>query len=474
MSKVIALYKTWRGEEFLEGSILSIYNHVNKIVFIHSEVSWCGEKGNTVKPWLNEWKKKNDPYDKIIDFTVNTTSQDEQYKVGFGIIKRNFDPDFVLIIDTDEVWDDENLTKLLDRAKNDKEHSGFFVSMHTYIKSPYYRITPKEPCMPLVLYNLRNGGFCSARGCGMPDNDKKWYGDIYMHHFTYVRESEDVLFKKIKNIYEAEKTFYDHIDLDEWKREKWDKLPSSTDIHTAKGYEHFWKGVKVITDKDLPVALKNNKLINSYKGVKVFNSEHKQDEWLENNYFKGRKDGVFVEFGALDGKLHSNSLFFEQYHNWSGLLIEANPDAFEECRKNRPNAICENLAVGDEYKLVNFEKIEGGLFGWSGVTDYIETQHKDRIKQHIPDKYKQTIKVMMSPLNDILEKHGLFKVDYMTMDVEGAEYFILKKFDFDRFNVDVFDIENNFDNYPIEKLMNKNGYKKLTRIDINDIYVRVK
>jgi len=39
----------------------------------------------------------------------------------------------------------------------------------------------------------------------------------------------------------------------------------------------------------------------------------------------GRRRGFFVECGAADGEVFSNSLFFELERNWTGLLIEANP-----------------------------------------------------------------------------------------------------------------------------------------------------
>ena len=38
--------------------------------------------------------------------------------------------------------------------------------------------------------------------------------------------------------------------------------------------------------------------------------------------------GFFVEAGAYDGELFSNSLLFETQLGWSGLLIEPNPIAF--------------------------------------------------------------------------------------------------------------------------------------------------
>ena len=42
------------------------------------------------------------------------------------------------------------------------------------------------------------------------------------------------------------------------------------------------------------------------------------------------KQGFFVEAGAGGGELFSNSLYFEAKHNWTGLLVEPNPDWWKE------------------------------------------------------------------------------------------------------------------------------------------------
>ena len=48
-----------------------------------------------------------------------------------------------------------------------------------------------------------------------------------------------------------------------------------------------------------------------------------QDQFLDEFIFKGRvKNGFFVEAGADDFLLNSNSLWFELTHGWTGLLVE--------------------------------------------------------------------------------------------------------------------------------------------------------
>ena len=38
-----------------------------------------------------------------------------------------------------------------------------------------------------------------------------------------------------------------------------------------------------------------------------------------------KRDGFFIECGALDGETRSNSLLFERFRGWTGLLVEADP-----------------------------------------------------------------------------------------------------------------------------------------------------
>ncbi|CAL4133422.1 unnamed protein product, partial [Meganyctiphanes norvegica] len=51
---------------------------------------------------------------------------------------------------------------------------------------------------------------------------------------------------------------------------------------------------------------------------------------------KDKKNGFFIEAGALTGEFWSNSLSLERFYNWTGLLVEASPTSFNELKtKNR-------------------------------------------------------------------------------------------------------------------------------------------
>ena len=64
------------------------------------------------------------------------------------------------------------------------------------------------------------------------------------------------------------------------------------------------------------------------------NGQANQPILIDEKIFKNRiKNGFFIEAGAYDGELFSNTLFFELKQKWTGLLIEPNPDEFQLLNK---------------------------------------------------------------------------------------------------------------------------------------------
>ena len=75
--------------------------------------------------------------------------------------------------------------------------------------------------------------------------------------------------------------------------------------------------------------------------------------------------GFFVEAGAADGYTISNTLYFEMKKKWTGLLVEADPGAFEKLKKIKRNAwiIHTCLSTKTHPEIVEFDVagIVGGI-----------------------------------------------------------------------------------------------------------------
>ena len=77
----------------------------------------------------------------------------------------------------------------------------------------------------------------------------------------------------------------------------------------------------------------------------MFYSQFEQDKYLEENIFKGYKNGFYVDVGAHNGVHINNTLYFEKNNNWTGINVEPIKNVFEELVINRPNNINLNCAV---------------------------------------------------------------------------------------------------------------------------------
>ena len=105
---------------------------------------------------------------------------------------------------------------------------------------------------------------------------------------------------------------------------------------------------KIIKNLTPPFIFKTLKYF--YELIPKYYGLNKLDKQLENyiNY----DSGYFVELGANDGKSQSNTLYFEKYRKWLGILIEPTPNKFLECINNRSakSKIFCNACVSFEYK----------------------------------------------------------------------------------------------------------------------------
>ena len=74
------------------------------------------------------------------------------------------------------------------------------------------------------------------------------------------------------------------------------------------------------------------------------------------NLLNDMKNGFFIEAGGYDGETHSNTLYFEKYLNWTGLLIEANPRLCSKIigKKRKSMLVCGGISISNETTLIPF------------------------------------------------------------------------------------------------------------------------
>ncbi len=179
----------------------------------------------------------------------------------------------------------------------------------------------------------------------------------------------------------------------------------------------------------------------------TYYSQEGQDRILEQNIFKGFKNGVFVDVGAHDGVDLNNTLFFEATHNWRGINIEPITSVYNRLITNRPYSINLNLAVNDTDGDVTFRENVGYSEMLSGIESHYNSEHIERINGEINRGVTSSsiLKIIEGKrLDTIFNQHDIKHINYLSVDVEGGEYNVIQSINFDCVFIDVIGFEDNY------------------------------
>ena len=205
----------------------------------------------------------------------------------------------------------------------------------------------------------------------------------------------------------------------------------------------------------------------------VFYSQYNQDEYIYNKFFKNKKDkGFFLEIGADDGIRFSNCKFFEETLKWDGIAIEAREQAYNKLIKNR-KCNCIHAVLSDIEENTTFLDIKGYGLGLSGLIDKYDNRHVVRINNDIKNMNNEghdIINVKTEKLNNILDKYNVTNIDFLSIDTEGSEIDILKTLDFNKYNINVITIEDNYNDSKLMDFFIKNNYSLIQQISCDKIF----
>ena len=202
-------------------------------------------------------------------------------------------------------------------------------------------------------------------------------------------------------------------------------------------------------------------------------SQFLQDKYIYETFFKNKKEpGFFLEIGADDGIRFSNCKFFEETLNWKGIAIEPRNEAFNKLKQNR-NCICLKCSLSNIEVTTTFLDIKGYGRGLSGLIDEYDQRHKQRIQyeMHHPDnKGYEIVEVQTEKLNDILNKYDITNIDFLSIDTEGSELSILETIDFNKINIDIITIEDNYKDTNLIKFFIDRNYSFVKEIECDKIF----
>jgi FkbM family methyltransferase len=202
--------------------------------------------------------------------------------------------------------------------------------------------------------------------------------------------------------------------------------------------------------------------------MKQFYSQFKQDEFLENYIFNGYKNGFFMDVGAHDGISGNNTLYFEENNEWNGVNFEPIKIVYEKLVNNRPNCININSAVCNYNGTAEFICNEGYTEMLSGLKDNYDNRHLERLDREnkIMNSTTKTIIVDTKRIETICDELNIKNINYLSIDVEGAEFEVIKSINFEKVFIDIIGFENNYelDSIPIIKYLEDKGFRIIIQL----------
>ena len=202
-------------------------------------------------------------------------------------------------------------------------------------------------------------------------------------------------------------------------------------------------------------------------GFIIFFGNKDQDKWVVEEVFNFKKKGFFVDLAATDGFHENNTFFLEKKLKWKGICIEPNRKFFNKLKKTR-SAKCYCQIITSKKSNVEYI-INGGVGGIIG--DEFDNNQKKR--SHLIDKAREKDKIetrKSESFYEVLKKAKAPKIiDYLSLDVEGAEFEVFKNFPFDKYKFMSMTIER--PPKELNKLLFKNGYKFVKNFKVDGFYI---
>ena len=151
------------------------------------------------------------------------------------------------------------------------------------------------------------------------------------------------------------------------------------------------------------------------------------------NYFKDKENGFYVDVGCYH-PIHRSNTYLLHKKNWNGINIDTSQFSIDLFNHMRPDDLNYNCAISNKNEIIS-------LF-YQKELSQLSTTDKDQAETvfqgHIKEKSIQAF-----TLDEILnrDKFKDVKIDFLDIDVEGADLKVLEGLSFDKFKPELVCVE---------------------------------
>lgn len=213
----------------------------------------------------------------------------------------------------------------------------------------------------------------------------------------------------------------------------------------------------------------NQKYFDGYS-IKSYSQE--AEDIILRRIFENKENGFYVDVGAHHPKRFSNTYFFYK-QGWYGINIDAMPDSMKPFNKIRPRDINIEKPISDTKQVLTYYAFNEPAL--NGFSKEISEKRESNIKNNHHVIFTKDIET--TTLDYIFEMNlpNNQEIDFLSIDVEGLDFNVLKSNNFDKYHPKVIVIEiignslSEIENSQISKYLKNYNYILYSK-SINSVF----
>ena len=151
------------------------------------------------------------------------------------------------------------------------------------------------------------------------------------------------------------------------------------------------------------------------------------------NYFKNKTKGFYVDVGCYH-PIHRNNTYLLYKKNWNGINIDTSQFSIDLFDYMRPNDLNYNCAISNKNEIIK-------LF-YQKELSQLSTTESIQAEKVFQGNVKEK-EIQAFTLDEILNKskYKNSKIDFLDIDVEGADLKVLEGLSFEKFKPELICVE---------------------------------